>query len=81
MGKVKLIIHRGTDEIGGSALELDGGGARVLFDFGIPLAAMEREDFSADDYKPDIDGLYRGEAAQFGAIFLTHAHPDHYGHS
>lgn len=75
----KLIIHRGANEIGGSVLELNSGDTKILFDFGIPLEAMDCKDFSTEDYKPNIQGLYNNEAIEYSAIFLTHAHPDHYG--
>ncbi len=74
-----LIIHRGTQEIGGSAIEILNGGTRLLFDFGIPLESMDREDYSPEDYKLAIKGLYIDEIPKFNAVFLTHAHQDHYG--
>ena len=37
----KLIIHRGTQEIGGSAVEINNGETRLLFDFGVPLDSSE----------------------------------------
>ena len=79
----KIIIHRGTKEIGGSAVEIRGKkdkcGGRILFDFGIPLESMEKEDYKLEDYKLPIKGLYRDEKPEFDAVFLTHAHPDHFG--
>ena len=75
----ELIIHRGTKEIGGSAIEISTKKARVLFDFGIPLESMERKDYKLEDYKLKIKGLYKDEKPQFKAVFLTHAHLDHYG--
>ena len=75
----KLIIHRGTQEIGGSAVEISNNRIRLLFDFGVPLESMEKEEWKPEDYKLHIKGLYKDEEPEFNAVFLTHAHPDHYG--
>ena len=75
----KLIIHRGTQEIGGSAVEINNGETRLLFDFGVPLDAMDKEEWKPQDYKLPIVGLYKDETPKFNAVFLTHAHLDHYG--
>ena len=75
----ELVIHRGTREIGGNAIEISTNDAKVLFDFGIPLESMDRKDCSPEDYKLNIKGLYKNEKPEFDAVFLTHAHPDHYG--
>lgn len=74
-----LIIHRGTNEIGGSILELNSGETKILFDFGIPLESMDKQDFAIENYKPNLKGLYCNEPIEYKAVFLTHAHPDHYG--
>lgn len=74
-----LIIHRGTQEIGGSAVEINGNQTRVLFDFGLPLDSMVKEQSALEDYRLPIRGLYQDENPGFRAVFLTHAHPDHYG--
>lgn len=74
-----LIIHRGTQEIGGSAVEINNGTKKLLFDFGVPLESMVKKDWKAEDYKLSISGLYRDDEPKFNAVFLTHAHPDHYG--
>lgn len=75
----ELIIHRGTKEIGGSAVEIGTKTTKLLFDFGIPLESMEKKDYRLEDYKLPIKGLYKNENPLFQAVFLTHAHPDHYG--
>lgn len=75
----ELIIHRGTKEIGGSAVEINSDKARILFDFGIPLESMEKKDYKLEEYKLPIKGLYKDEEPEFDAVFLTHAHPDHFG--
>ncbi|MDD3012377.1 MAG: MBL fold metallo-hydrolase [Candidatus Gastranaerophilales bacterium] len=74
----KLIIHRGTNEIGGSCIELKSEEVRVLFDLGLPLNSME-EDKPKEDYKLNIQGLYNEEKPDINAIFITHAHLDHFG--
>ncbi len=74
----KLIIHRGADEIGGSCVEVNDGKARLLFDLGLPLSSMN-ENCSKEDYKLDIKGLYKNSKPNIDAIFITHAHLDHFG--
>lgn len=74
---MKLIIHRGTNEIGGSCVELSNGRERIVFDVGLPLNAID-EDLDIGSYKPDISGLFDKESG-VSAVFISHAHPDHYG--
>ncbi len=76
---MELTIFRGANQIGGSSLEIKNDNTRILFDFGIPLDAMDNKESSLEDYKLNINGLYKEEKAEIKAIFLTHAHPDHYG--
>ena len=40
---MKLIIHRGTDEIGGSCVEFNNGRKRIIFDVGLPLNAIDED--------------------------------------
>ncbi len=89
---MKLIIHRGAKEIGGSCVEIQSGGSRILIDFGMPLVNKNREPFdsasiagkSVEELKkektlPDIKGLYKGEKPQIDCILISHSHLDHYG--
>ena len=89
---MKLIIHRGTKEIGGSCVELKTAISRVLIDFGMPLVNKNRERFDPDVLKgksveelkklfilPGIEGLYKDEKKSINAILISHSHLDHYG--
>jgi ribonuclease J len=89
---MKLIIHRGAHEIGGSCVELRTAKSRILIDFGMPLVSCQKEPFdkkiledkSIDELRelkvlPDIKGLYKNEEKEIDAIFISHAHLDHYG--
>ena len=69
---INLTIYRGTDEIGGNCVELEHNGTSILLDFGIPLKAMDDKKINVADFKPNIKTKY-------DAVFLTHAHQDHYG--
>jgi ribonuclease J len=71
---VKLRIHRGTREIGGTCIELESGGARLLLDLGLPLDAIDL----ASTPLPDVDGLARTNENLLG-IVLSHGHRDHWG--
>ena len=75
---MQLIIHRGTQEIGGSCVELRTRSSRLLIDFGLPLVPT---DSKSSDTKilPGIKGLYKNEAKGIDGILLSHSHLDHYG--
>ena len=63
---MKLVIHRGDKEIGGSCIEIrSNSGASIFIDAGLELycekATLPKEIENTD------------------AVFLSHAHPDHFG--
>lgn len=90
---MQLIIHRGTQEIGGSCVEVRITNSRILIDFGIPLIASTKDKpFDAKTLKdksieslrelhvlPSVIGLYKNEAKEIDGILISHSHLDHYG--
>jgi ribonuclease J len=70
---LKICIHRGTREIGGTCVEVESQGARILLDLGLPL------DGDPDDvaFHPAIPGLAGGD--DLLALILSHGHLDHFG--
>ncbi len=69
-----LTLYRGSDQIGGTCIEIKQGTTRILFDCGLPLEGTQGE-----PCRPKISGLYKEDTPDIKAIFITHAHPDHYG--
>ena len=89
---MKLIIHRGSNEIGGSCLELQSRESRILLDFGMPLVDADGQPIDSNIIRkqsqtsliqkgllPRIEGLYGNEKPIIDAILISHPHPDHYG--
>ncbi len=70
---MNLCIHRGAKEIGGSCVELEADGQRLLLDLGLPLDAELDE-----TPLPDVSGLEKLDESLLG-IAISHAHLDHYG--
>jgi ribonuclease J len=70
---MNLCIHRGAKEIGGSCVELEAEGQRLLLDLGLPLDAELEE-----TPLPDVSGLEKLDESLLG-IAISHAHLDHYG--
>lgn len=69
----KIIIHRGTNQIGGCVTEIKTENHRIFIDFGEELPGTESE---VHDLK--IEGLnYEGEKCD--GVFFTHYHGDHVG--
>ena len=70
-----LTIHRGTHEIGGSCIEIRTDKAKILIDLGMPL--------DYDKHTTEEQTQIRSDAAEWckgvDALFLSHAHADHYG--
>jgi ribonuclease J len=89
---MKLIIHRGTKEIGGSCVELYSKETRIIIDLGMPLVNSENEHFDSklledknipelieSHLLPKVKGLYVGEEKGIDAVLISHPHQDHYG--
>ena len=71
---MNIIIHRGTHQIGGSAIEISTVSTRIMLDFGNELSLDEK-------YTPinlDIDGVTKGKPDCDG-IVISHYHMDHLG--
>jgi ribonuclease J len=68
-------IHRGAREVGGSCVELEANGERLVLDIGRPLCATADEDLPL----PTITGLARGDDPRLVGVVISHSHPDHYG--
>jgi ribonuclease J len=62
---MQLLIHRGTQEIGGSCVELKTDITRLLIDFGQPLD----EEIKKPSYPKILPD----------AVLISHSHMDHYG--
>ncbi len=72
--EVKICIHRGSNQIGGSCVEIECEGKRIIIDMGTPLDADEE----TQSLVPDIKGLKEGDSSILGVI-VSHPHKDHYG--
>lgn len=63
---MKIVIHRGDKEIGASCIEIESSeGSRIIIDVGLELAG-EKAKLPKNVNTAD-------------AIFISHAHPDHFG--
>lgn len=87
---MNAIIHRGTQEIGGTLIELKTAQSRILLDAGYPLflngnpiddnlAKLPHEELLKLGVLPSIDGLYSWDSPSIDGIIISHAHLDHYG--
>ena len=45
---MKIIIHRGTHEIGGSCVEIQSKKSRILIDIGMPLVKKDGDRFNGN---------------------------------
>jgi ribonuclease J len=71
---MRVRIHRGAREVGGSCVEIQHGGRRIVLDVGRPLDGG----LDADLPLPAMPGLASGDPALLGVV-VSHPHPDHYG--
>ena len=90
----RVSVLGGVGEIGGNKILVEDKDARVMLDFGMSIAQRAR--FFSDPYVsprraesllslgiiPSIDGVYSWDTSErkLDAIFLSHAHLDHYGY-
>ena len=71
---MRACIHRGSKQIGGSCVELECGGKRLLIDFGLPLDAGK----NSSRYLPNVKGLDGKDPSLLG-VLISHSHFDHFG--
>ena len=75
---MRLIIHRGTHQIGGSCVAFQSQGHTLLIDMGLPLDfRFDRE--IHDQVPASLTSLLDGKGARIDAVLLSHAHLDHFG--
>lgn len=72
---MKIIIHRGTHEIGGSCVEIRTDQSKILLDVGMPL------DFDSRTQEEQVQIRHEARTWADGAdaIFISHYHADHHG--
>lgn len=75
---MELIIHRGTREVGGSCIQVMSGNSNIIIDAGLPLSFTQGD--RKENYLPQplFNDLLSGKVRP-DAVFLSHAHLDHYG--
>ena len=89
---LKIIVHRGTREIGGSCVELHSTNCRLVIDMGMPLMKPGGGEFDFREYNslsgpelveegvlPQVEGFYSWQEPAVDGVLLSHAHQDHYG--
>lgn len=70
----RVRIHRGAHEVGGSCIELEARGQRIVLDVGLPLL-----DQCGESALPDVRGLAGGGDPSLLGVVISHPHPDHFG--
>lgn len=89
---MKIFVHRGSQEIGGTCIELCTGDTRIILDVGMPLVKPDGTEFDIRDFDgltgdelvdesvlPAVEGLYAWQEPSVDAVVISHAHMDHYG--
>lgn len=71
---MRVRIHRGTRQIGGSVVELEAAGQRLLIDCGLPLDG----DIKDETVLPPVAGFASPDPTLLGVV-LSHGHRDHWG--
>ena len=74
---MRIRIHRGTKEIGGTCIEVEAQGKRIALDVGLPLDAPD----DPEEQKrrlPKVPGFQEPDDSLLG-VLISHPHLDHYG--
>jgi ribonuclease J len=71
---MRVCIHRGTQEIGGTCVEIESQGVRIVLDIGLPLDAVDADRIELHP----VPGFLEPSASLLGVV-ISHPHQDHYG--
>ena len=72
---MRIRIHRGTKEIGGTCIEVEAGGCHIALDVGLPLDALDEQ---AETLLPNVSGFREPDENLLGVV-VSHPHQDHFG--
>jgi len=72
---MRICIHRGTEQVGGTCIEIESQGKRVVLDVGMPLDVVPEH---AEAALPQVRG-FREPADDLLAALISHPHQDHVG--
>ena len=75
---MKLIIHRGSNQIGGNCVEVSTERTRLILDVGMPLTDLADRKQTRPKNLPVVPGLF-DEGPRVDAVLISHAHGDHTG--
>lgn len=75
---MNIIIHRGSNQVGGTCIEISTVNSCILLDFGLPLSFEFGEDIKSCLPEP-LFSQVSDKSKKVDAVFLSHAHLDHYG--
>lgn len=76
---MRIIIHRGSNQIGGSCIELTAGHTRIILDAGQVLPPLNGEKRVQQLELPKVSGLYKDNQCNVDAVLFSHYHGDHVG--
>lgn len=76
---MKIIIHRGTHQIGGTIIECATQKTRIIFDVGQALPNLEEGVNVKVIENPSVNGLFKGDDKSIDGVFISHGHGDHVG--
>ena len=72
---MRVRIHRGTKEIGGTCIEVESRSKRIALDVGLPLDAPDE---GHEFLLPQVPGFRDHDDSLLGVV-ISHPHQDHYG--
>jgi len=75
---MKIKIHRGAKEVGGSCVEISIGSSTILIDLGLPLD-FNREKTTESSLPDSVRSLFQHGKKSIAGVLLSHPHLDHYG--
>ena len=67
---MRLRIHRGTKEIGGTCIEIEAQGKRIALDVGLPLDAPDE---GQEALLPEVPGFREPDDSLLGVV-ISHPH-------
>lgn len=73
---MRVRTHRGAREVGGTVVEVESGGKRVVLEAGLPL---DLQGVPHSELLPDVPGLWADGDGSLLALLISHGHLDHHG--